>query len=535
MGPAKPIASVVIATYNRPGLLERLIGQLAAQSQPPTQFEVVVVDDGSRERVKLRIESLSVPYRLRVLEQKNQGPAAARHHGITEASGDLLLLIDDDMQVPSSFVAAHLQAHAHAPSRVVLGRIKPDPSIGQMPLFERFQAEMLDKLWADFLRGSVKPSGVHLYTGNVSFRRADYLAAGGLDASLHRSEDVELGIRLEKVGAQFVCSEQAYSLHGSDHQALTSWRQSSRRYGAFDRRIAHMHADRPAVSPYRFLGMVNPLSRPILALTLLGVPGMRRASDLAMAAALGLDSAGLSRLAIAVTTLVYGMDYYAGVRGESGTLSKTLADLMEHFAGAAGQMSKAIAEDHAVLRHYEAKYHQTTVTEGRLPADLVQKIGFQILAAYRLMHALRDSGRILPAKAVSRAIRHLYACDIHWDAELEPGILIVHGMGLAISHGARVGRGSILNQRVTLGEGIDPTTREVGSPRVEENVHIGAGATLIGPITIGADTKIMPGALVLSSIPPGSIVEVPESVARPRSRPRKASRRGSSKVAGEPE
>jgi serine O-acetyltransferase len=89
---------------------------------------------------------------------------------------------------------------------------------------------------------------------------------------------------------------------------------------------------------------------------------------------------------------------------------------------------------------------------------------------------------------------------------------------MAISHGARVGRGCILNQGVTLGAGIDPHTRETGAPRLEENVHVGAGATLIGPITIGANTKIMPGALVLSSVPPGSLVEVPAAIARPRPR-----------------
>jgi serine acetyltransferase/GT2 family glycosyltransferase len=512
------IASVVVATYNRLSLLERLLDQLALQEQPPNAFEVVVVDDGSRERVKPHIEARSLPYRLRVVEQLNQGAAAARHRGISEARADVLILVDDDMQVPPEFLSAHLQEHAGAKSRVVLGRIRADPGIGRMPLFERFQAQMLDKLWADFKSGAVRPGGVHLFTGNVSLRRADYLKAGGLDASLFRSEDVELGIRLEKLGAQFAFSERAYSLHGSDHQSLASWRKSSRHYGAFDRAIARKHADRPAVSPYRFLGMVQPISRPILALTLLGVPGTRRASDLAMAAASTLDSAGLSNVALAATTLVYGMDYFSGVRQDAGTLAQTLADLAGYFAADTDGLMKAIAEDHAVLRHYEAKYHQQESSKGELPGDLVRKIGFQIMAAYRLMRAFRQSDRLPLAKAVSRLMRHLYGCDIHWNAELEPGILVVHGMGLAISHGARVGRGAILNQNVTLGQGIDSHTREVGSPRVEENVHIGAGATLIGPITIGADTKIMPGALVLSSVPPGSLVEVPEGVARPRPR-----------------
>jgi serine acetyltransferase/glycosyltransferase involved in cell wall biosynthesis len=530
---AKPTVSVVIATFNRAVLLERLLNQLARQHPSPSAFEVVVVDDGSAERVKPRIGAMSFPYHLRVIEQENRGAAAARHHGISEASGEILVLVDDDMQVPREFVAAHCEAHEPRGSRVVLGQIKPDPAIAQMPLFERFQAAMLDRRWAAFRSGATKPSGADLYTGNVSMRRTDYLAAGGLDASLLRSEDVELGIRLEEIGAEVIYSERAYSIHGSDHQALEAWRKSSRNYGVFDRRIAQKHADLRSVSPYRFLGLVNPISRPILALTVLGLPGARRGSDLAMAAALGLDSAGLESPALAATTLVYGMDYFSGVRQDAGSLMRVIVDLSSHFSGEAAHMMKAIAEDHAVLRHYEAKYHQRETTSGRLPRDLVEKVGFQIMVAYRLMRALRESGRLLQAKVVSRLIRHAFACDIHWDAQLDPGVMVVHGLGMAISHGARVGRGSILNQGVTLGEGIDPQTRMVGAPRVEENVHVGAGATLIGPITIGADTKIMPGALVLSSVPAGSLVEVAASVARPR--PREGQGRLQRVAAGESE
>ena len=158
----------------------------------------------------------------------------------------------------------------------------------------------------------------------------------------------------------------------------------------------------------------------------------------------------------------------------------------------------------------------TAAKGGNFPLDLVHRIGLQMMAAYRLMQAFRRADRMLAAKATSRLIRHLYGADIHWDAEIAGGVHIVHGMGMAISGRASVGTGSVLCQHITLGEGRHPVTGAAGSPRIGANVHVGAGATLLGPITIGDDTKVMPGAVVLESVPPGSIVEVPVGVVRPR-------------------
>jgi serine O-acetyltransferase len=94
--------------------------------------------------------------------------------------------------------------------------------------------------------------------------------------------------------------------------------------------------------------------------------------------------------------------------------------------------------------------------------------------------------------------------------------MVVHGMGMAISHSARVGRDVLLFQHCTLGEGRHPDTNEVGAPTVEDGVVVGAGAVLLGPITIGKRSKIMPGCVVVRSVPPDSIVEMPTSIVKPR-------------------
>ena len=108
----------------------------------------------------------------------------------------------------------------------------------------------------------------------------------------------------------------------------------------------------------------------------------------------------------------------------------------------------------------------------------------------------------------------------HWNAELADGVTIVHGMGLAISGSARVGARCLLFHNVTLGEGIDKETRAVGAPTVEDDVHIGPGATLLGPITIGTGSKIMAGSVVTQSVPPHSLVEAPAPTVVARVRPR---------------
>jgi serine O-acetyltransferase len=137
----------------------------------------------------------------------------------------------------------------------------------------------------------------------------------------------------------------------------------------------------------------------------------------------------------------------------------------------------------------------------------------------------------LAAKVVSRLLRFHYGSDIHWDAELEPGVMVVHGMGLAISHAAHVGPGCILFQNVTLGMGIDPVTRKRGAPVLEANVQVGPGATLLGPITVGKGSKVMANAVVTQSIPPGSLVQSPEPRVVERRAPVVASEGGADVVA----
>ncbi|MBK6464685.1 MAG: glycosyltransferase [Myxococcales bacterium] len=523
--------SVVVANYNRPELVRRLLSELAAQSPavPPSRFEAIVVDDGSEVDVR-EVVLADYPFSLTVHRQANAGAARARQAGAELARGKVVLFLDDDMRVGPEFLEGHLALH-DAPDTVVLGQLRPDTDIAKMPLFEKFFARMLsDK--ADSLLAGQPLRGHGVYTGNVSMDRELFLRVGGFDPQFRALEDEELGIRLEKAGARLLFSDRGSSLHGSDKTSLEKWLARSYNDGAYAVRVGRKHRDLPSASPFRHFEHISPISLPFLGLGL-GLPAAAEPlAKLAVQVAISADKLGLERLGVAGATLVYGIQFYRGVRHEAGSLPglwseyrafrSALRDLgpgsdpSTDRGGALADFTAAVREDHAVMLAYQGKYSQGE-GGGSLPSDGVKKIGFQILVAYRLMRLFRARGDRLAAQFTSRLMRHLYASDIHWDAELAPGVMIVHGFGLAISHSAKVARGCILFQGVTLGFGND-TEGRAGAPTLQENVHVGVGATLYGPITVGESSKIMAGCVLGESVPARSLVEAP--------RPAVSARRG---------
>src|SRR5207302_7449727 len=336
---------VVIPSYQRPALLRRLLMQLAAQTAAQ-EFDVHVVDDGSERPVGAAVADLRLPIGIRLHRQPNAGAAAARHAGVLAAQGQLILFLDDDMQVGREFVEQHLRAHQQHGRAVVLGRIRADPSLATMPLIERWHATLLDRKAAQIAAGILPVRSNLMFTGNVSLRREDYLAVGGFDTSLGNSEDVELGLRLEKAGVPFVFSEAAFTLHGSDHHDLLKWRRRARRYGVFDHRIAAMHPELRHASPWRFAFDLHPIARPFVAASVLAPPSSRAAAAAVAGAACLADRAGLGNPAIAATPRPYAIEYFSGVREEAGSVEQSARELARFAArfetGMAGAAARAL-------------------------------------------------------------------------------------------------------------------------------------------------------------------------------------------------
>ncbi len=528
--------TVVIATYNRADSLRRLLGQLDTQTLDPDHYEIIAVDDGSKIDMRAELADVKTRCDLRIERQENAGAAAARQRGVTLARGKIIVVIDDDMQVGPKYLTSHLETHT-GPDMVVLGRLRPDADLSGMPLYERYYARVMGRAGDAYASGKVPVRGHNLYTGNVSFDRELFVRVGGFDPVFRALEDEELGIRFEKAGAHFGFADAAESVHGSDRTSMETWMNRAYRDGIYQTKVGKKHPDHRESSPWRHLPNINPLSRPFLAFGL-ATPGA--ASLLAKAAihtASAFDKVGLEPVALAGATLVYGIQFYRGVRSETGGAMDVAREYREFKkgvtllrSGARGNGSawkalmEAIREDNHMIRVYAEKYDYR-LEEGAIPpdatskelvSDAVRKIGYQLMIAYRVMRFMRDSGLMLGAQFMSRIIRHGFSSDIHWDADLSPGIVVVHGFGLAISYAAKIGHGAILYQNVTLGYGLDPETKAPGAPVIEKNVHIGVGATLFGPIVVGEGTKIMANCVINRSVPPRSIVEapVPHVVAR---------------------
>jgi glycosyltransferase involved in cell wall biosynthesis len=319
--------SVVVATYNRAHLLSTLFKCLAEQTLVADRFELILVDDGSREPARPYVEAQRTPFPVKLIEQANAGQASARDAGVRAASGDVVIVLDDDMQLSPQLLENHLAWHEKG-YHVVLGHIASAERIESMPLFERFHAEQLGK-FAQAFRAGAKPQGIHLCTGNVSFRRQHYLDIGGFDRSLKRSEDRELGVRLELHGARFVFGDDAVTVHESDHADLQVWLKRAYNYGIYDHKIYEKHPGVESANPWRFFFLVNPISRPLMLVATVLPSAGQRLSALAWRSSELCDGHGMKQVAIHGATLVYGLEYFRGLRHQAGTLGRCFAGLLD--------------------------------------------------------------------------------------------------------------------------------------------------------------------------------------------------------------
>ena len=143
--------------------------------------------------------------------------------------------------------------------------------------------------------------------------------------------------------------------------------------------------------------------------------------------------------------------------------------------------------------------------------------GLHAVWGHRLAHWLWTHRLKLAARWVSHAVRWLTGIEIHPGAVIGPGFFIDHGMGVVIGETAEIGRDVTLYHGVTLGG----TSLAKGKrhPTLQDRVVVGAGAKILGAITVGADSRIGANAVVVKSVPPNVVVVgVPGQIVQ-RSRP----------------
>lgn len=130
--------------------------------------------------------------------------------------------------------------------------------------------------------------------------------------------------------------------------------------------------------------------------------------------------------------------------------------------------------------------------------------GVQALLAHRAAHALLDAGVPLLPRAIAYVSRAITGIEIHPAAEIGRGLFIDHGSGVVIGETARIGDRVTLYQGVTLGgTGFQRGKRH---PTLGDNVTVGSGAKLLGPIAVGDCAKVGANTVVVEDVPPGATV-----------------------------
>lgn len=205
-----PTLSVVIPTYQRRDSLLRVLGSLSRQTLPAGAFEVIAVVDGSTDGTAEAARGLAVPYALSVLEGSNRGRARACNAGVRAATGDVVILLDDDMEASPEFLAGHAQAHAGAGRCGVVGAA-PIVVSPASPPFVRYMADGFRKRLARLGQPGYRLTFRDTYTGNFSAPREALLAVGGFDEAfqVYGHEDYELALRLQAAGVELAYSADA--------------------------------------------------------------------------------------------------------------------------------------------------------------------------------------------------------------------------------------------------------------------------------------------------------------------------------------
>ncbi len=200
-------ASVIIPAFNSANRLSDCLEALENQTCPRDLYEIIVVDDGSRDDTALAAKRFNVRYR----HQENRGPAAARNNGAGMAEGDIVLFTDDDCAPDKNWIA---EMTSSLEAEGVVG-VKGAYRTAQGALWARFaQAEFEDRYRRLRKRKYIDMVDTHA----AGYKKDVFLAMGGFDESfpVPNNEDVDLSYRMSVHGHKMVFNPNAVVRH-ADH------------------------------------------------------------------------------------------------------------------------------------------------------------------------------------------------------------------------------------------------------------------------------------------------------------------------------
>lgn len=213
--------SVVVPTYNRLGSLEKCLEALAAQDLARDEYEVIVVDDGSRTPARDLVARFSRSMQVRLIEQANAGPAAARNAGAFAAKAPCLAFTDDDCRPTAGWLRAMGAAFDQHKDAAVGG-----PVVSCLDnVFSTSSQLLVDFLYEYFERTDSR--GRFFVTANVALPTDLFRSMGGFDLSFPfaAAEDRDMCERWHERGHRMVYANDAVVMHAHPLGWRTFWRQ----------------------------------------------------------------------------------------------------------------------------------------------------------------------------------------------------------------------------------------------------------------------------------------------------------------------
>ena len=208
-----PKVSIIIPTFNRARVLAQTIDRIESQTISPDLYEVIVVDNASTDDTQSVLAQKRRQFRnLKSLIQSKPGAAPTRNAGLSKASGEIVLFIDNDILAEPDLIERHIEYHARYSDASIIGNVitpwndKTDPILRYLHHRGIYNPYTITSGPMDFS---------YYHTGNVSTPRSMLVEVGGFNEEffVYGMEDIELGYRLQKAGCRMINGEQARAVH----------------------------------------------------------------------------------------------------------------------------------------------------------------------------------------------------------------------------------------------------------------------------------------------------------------------------------
>lgn len=207
--------SIIIPTCNRADTLIKTLSSIEKQNPPGVDFEVIVVDDGSKDNTAKQVEDFkkNTKINFRYYYQDNNGPASARNSGIEKSMGDIILFCGDDSIFDKDMIRQHYAYHQNNPNKAVLGMVLWDEAISPSD-FMRFLSPKGPQFHYHTIKNVFDAKFNHFYAINISLARK-WLEGVKFDARFKTAafEDIEAGLALEKKGLKIAYNKDAKIYH----------------------------------------------------------------------------------------------------------------------------------------------------------------------------------------------------------------------------------------------------------------------------------------------------------------------------------